>query len=194
MLDEPLGSIDRALRERLIGELSSILRTINQTAIYVTHDQEEAFAIADRVVLMNLGKVEQIGSPEDIFRNPETLFVATFLGLTNFIPGTAQVQNGQHNVETALGTFPISEPLEGEVTVLIRPDSASLNGQSGILFEGKLIEKMFRGNLCQAVIEINEIELTFHFLSNTELPREGTSIMFSLDPREAITIFTDYLP
>jgi ABC-type Fe3+/spermidine/putrescine transport system ATPase subunit len=191
MLDEPLGSIDRALRERLIGELRTILRRINQTAIYVTHDQEEAFAIADRVVLMNQGKIEQIGTPEDIFRNPETLFTATFLGLTNLVPGTAKVQNGQYKVETMLGEFPIPEPLEGEVTVLIRPDSASLNGQSGILFEGKLMEKTFRGNLCQAVIEINNIELAFHFLSNTELPREGTSIKFSLDPREAITIFTD---
>jgi ABC-type Fe3+/spermidine/putrescine transport system ATPase subunit len=189
MMDEPLGSIDRSLRERLMGELRSILRRINQTAIYVTHDQEEAFAIADRVVLMQAGKVEQIGRPEEIFRQPETLFAASFLGFTNLVPGFARIENGQSKVETALGIFPISKHLEGEVTVLIRPDSAFLNGQSGILIEGSLVEKTFRGNLCQAVINFKDVELTFNFLSNSDLPEQGAPIHLSLDPREAITAF-----
>jgi len=191
MLDEPLGSIDRALRERLIVELRSILRQINQTAIYVTHDQEEAFAIADRIVLMNQGKIEQIGRPEEIFRHPETLFAATFLGLTNLIPGMAKVNNGRYKVETALGEFPISESFEGNVTVLIRPDSASLNGQSGIILNGRVVEKTFRGNLSQVVININDVKLTFHFLSNIDLPEVGSTIRLNLDPEEAITAFTN---
>lgn len=191
MLDEPLGSIDRALRERLIADLRSILRKINQTAVYVTHDQEEAFAIADRIVLMNQGKIEQIGSPEEIYRNPETLFAANFLGLKNLVPGSVKIQNGKHKVETGLGVFPISDSFEGDVLVLIRPDAASINGQSGIQFEGTLTQKTFRGNLCQAVIEIDNIELAFHFLSNIDLPPEGTQVKFSLDPREALTIFTN---
>lgn len=189
MLDEPLGSIDRSLRERLMGELRSILRRINQTAIYVTHDQEEAFAIADRIVLMQAGKVEQIGRPEEIFRQPTTLFAAQFLGLTNLISGVARIQDGQCIVKTHLGDFPISNLLEGEVTVLIRPDSASLNGQSGIRIEGTLIEKTFRGNLCQVVINSNDVELKFNFLSNSDLPEEGEDINLRLDPNEAISAF-----
>jgi len=189
MLDEPLGSIDRSLRERLMGELRSILRRMNQTAIYVTHDQEEAFAIADRIVLMQAGKIEQIGRPEEIFKQPETLFAAKFLGLTNLVPGIAKIEDGQCRVKTTLGTFPISKRLEGEVTVIIRPDSASLNSQSGILIEGTLIEKTFRGNLCQAVIISNEVKLAFNFLSNTELPEKGADINLSLDPNEAISAF-----
>jgi ABC-type Fe3+/spermidine/putrescine transport system ATPase subunit len=189
MLDEPLGSIDRTLRERLMGELRSILRRINQTAIYVTHDQEEAFAIADRIVLMQDGRVEQIGEPEQIFRKPETLFAANFLGLTNLIPGIARYEDGQYKVETSLGVFPISEILEGEVTALIRPDSASLNGRSEIQIEGTLIEKTFRGNLCQAVISFNDIELVFNFLSNSDLPEEGTEIQLRFDPQEAVTVY-----
>ena len=76
MLDEPLGSLDRTLRERLVFDLRQILQHSHQTAIYVTHDQEEAFILADRVVLMNAGRVIQIGLPEGIYRHPDSVFVA----------------------------------------------------------------------------------------------------------------------
>jgi ABC-type Fe3+/spermidine/putrescine transport system ATPase subunit len=191
MLDEPLGSIDRSLRERLMSELRSILRGMQQTAIYVTHDQEEAFVIADRIVLMREGKVEQIGKPEEIYRQPSTLFTARFLGLTNLIPGKARVENNQYYVDTSLGSFPISNPAEGSVTVLIRPDSAIVNGHSGIQVNGKLIEKTFRGNLCQARITIEGTELMFNFLSNSNLAQEGEDVQLSFDPQNAVIIFED---
>ncbi len=95
MLDEPLGSIDRTLRERLLTELSHILRQLRQTAIYVTHDQEEAFAISDRVVLLRDGHVEQIGEPQSIYLYPSSRFVAEFLGLTNLIPGVVKTSFGK---------------------------------------------------------------------------------------------------
>jgi len=189
MLDEPLGSIDRSLRERLMSELRRILRQMQQTAIYVTHDQEEAFAISDRIVLMRQGKVEQIGKPEEIYRRPATLFTARFLGLTNLIPGIARAENNQHFVDTSLGSFPISKPLRGSVTVLIRPESAILNGHTGVLLQGKLVEKTFRGNLCQVRISINGTRLKFNFLSNSDLPDEGEDIQLSLDPQDAIIAF-----
>jgi ABC-type Fe3+/spermidine/putrescine transport system ATPase subunit len=190
MLDEPLGSIDRTLRERLMGELRQVLRQLRQTAIYVTHDQEEAFAIADRIVLMQEGKVEQVGRPQEIYRRPVSLFAATFLGLTNLISGVVRVENGQYFLETTLGKFPISKGPEGPVTVLIRPDSASLDGQDGISIHGKLIELTFLGDLCQARISSNDMQLTFNFLSSSDLPDEGEDIKLYLDPQEAITIFT----
>jgi ABC-type Fe3+/spermidine/putrescine transport system ATPase subunit len=162
---------------------------MQQTAIYVTHDQEEAFAIADRIVLMKQGKVEQIGKPEEIYRRPATLFTARFLGLSNLIPGTARAENNQHYVDTSLGSFPISKPLRGPITVLIRPDSATLNGHTGVLLLGKLVEKNFRGNLCQVRISFGETELNFSFLSNSDLPNEGEDIQLSVDPRDAIIAF-----
>jgi len=189
MLDEPLGSIDRSLRERLMSELRRILRQTQQTAIYVTHDQEEAFAIYDRIVLMRQGKVEQIGKPEEIYRRPATLFTARFLGLTNLIPGNARAKNNQHFVDTSLGSFPISKPLRGPVTVLIRPESALLNGHTGVLLQGKLVEKTFRGNLCQVRISINGTLLEFNFLSNSDLPNEGEDIQLSLNPQDPIIAF-----
>jgi ABC-type Fe3+/spermidine/putrescine transport system ATPase subunit len=189
MLDEPLGSIDRSLRERLMSELRRILRQMQQTAIYVTHDQEEAFAISDRIVLMRQGKVEQIGKPEEVYRRPATLFTARFLGLTNLIPGIARAENNQHFVDTSLGSFPISKPLLGTVTVLIRPESALLNGHIGVLLQGKLVEKTFRGNLCRVKISINGTLLEFNFLSNSDLPNEGEDIQLSLNPQDPIIVF-----
>ena len=189
MLDEPLGSIDRSLRERLMSELRRILRQMQQTAIYVTHDQEEAFAISDRIVLMRQGKVEQIGKPEEIYRRPATLFTARFLGLTNLIPGNARAENNQYFVDTSLGSFPISKSLRGPVTVLIRPESAILNGHTGVLLQGKLVEKTFRGNLCQVRISINGTLLEFNFLSNSDLPNEGEDIQLSLNPQDPIITF-----
>ena len=79
MLDEPLGSLDRATRERLMIELRDILRRVGVTALYVTHDQTEAFSVADRVMVLNAGHIEQSGSPEDLYRRPASAFVANFL-------------------------------------------------------------------------------------------------------------------
>src|SRR4030067_153632 len=86
MLDEPLGSLDRNMRERLVVDLERILHQMQQTAIYVTHDQEEAFTIADRIILINSGQIEQIGTPQGIYSAPATIFVARFLEMTNIIP------------------------------------------------------------------------------------------------------------
>src|SRR5258706_15458435 len=87
MLDEPLGALDRALRERLLDELRTILKRVGVTSIYVTHDQAEAFAIADWLVLMNGGRIEQQGQPEAVYRHPATGFAARFLGLANPLGG-----------------------------------------------------------------------------------------------------------
>src|SRR4029450_1956380 len=87
MLDEPLGALDRALRERLPDELRTILKRVGVTSIYVTHDQAEAFAIADWLVLMNAGRIAQQGPPEQVYRHPNSIFVARFMGHTNLVAG-----------------------------------------------------------------------------------------------------------
>ena len=84
MLDEPVGALDRALRARLVPELSQLLRRIGITALYVTHDQDEAFAIADRVAILHRGRIRQVDTPEELWRRPATEFVARFLGFENF--------------------------------------------------------------------------------------------------------------
>ena len=108
MLDEPLGSLDRTLRERLMNELRTILKGVGVTAIYVTHDQQEAFAVADRVVIMDRGHKVQEGRPEEVYQGPATEFVARFLGLTNLLRGTIiNVEEGHAEIETEIGQLEI---------------------------------------------------------------------------------------
>jgi thiamine transport system ATP-binding protein len=188
MLDEPLGALDRNLRERLILDLRAILRKLHQTAIYVTHDQQEAFILADRVVVMNAGKVEQVGAPVEIYRRPASLFVARFLGLSNLFPGKVINREGVRLVETPLGAFPAPAQLMRDVTVLLRPDSVRLDGIGACKLEGRLLEATFRGNTSRILLESHGLHLEFEFLSSTLLPATGDQVQLSFDPQEAIQI------
>src|SRR5690606_17665072 len=94
LLDEPLGALDLKLRKQMQLELKHLQQTLDITFIYVTHDQEEALTMSDRIVVMNKGKIEQIGLPREIYENPTTRFVADFIGQTNIIEGTVTEING----------------------------------------------------------------------------------------------------
>lgn len=188
MLDEPLGALDRNLRERLILDLRLILSQLHQTAIYVTHDQQEAFIVADRVVVMNSGKVEQVGAPREIYRRPASLFVARFLGLGNLFQGNITCPGGKPVVETPLGTFPISTRQAGEVTVLLRPDTFRLDESGAGRLAGRVLETTFRGNTSRVVVETRGVSLELEFLSSTSLPAAGEQVNLSFDPLETIQV------
>ena len=188
MLDEPLGSLDRNLRERLVLDLGEILRRMHQTAIYVTHDQEEAFALADHVVVMNEGQVEQAGTPQAIYKRPTSTFVANFLGLTNLLSGEAYNSDGHTYIKTTFGDFPIEGGVDGQATYLLRPDSMRVDNKGPYVLEGKMIKRSFRGATCRAIIEIQGSSLTFDFLSNTPLPDEGENVKLSFDPQESLQL------
>lgn len=188
MLDEPLGSLDRNLRERLMLDLRHILVSMHQTAIYVTHDQEEAFALADRVVVMNAGRVEQIGTPEEVYSRPKSRFVARFLGLTNLISGQLISKDSGAAIDTPIGEIPIATQARGQVTMLLRPEAASLDGRGDCQLVGQVVEKSFRGSTCRAVIEVNDVKLTFDFLSSVQVPEQGREVTISFDPQEAVQI------
>jgi ABC-type Fe3+/spermidine/putrescine transport system ATPase subunit len=128
MLDEPLGSLDRALREELLEEIQRILTGMGVTALYVTHDQEEALALADRMVIMQAGCIEQVGTPEAVYTHPANEFVARFLGFANLLP--AEVTAATPGMaQTPLGPFPLVEPAQpGAYTLLLRPEAARLGG------------------------------------------------------------------
>jgi ABC-type Fe3+/spermidine/putrescine transport system ATPase subunit len=150
MLDEPLGALDRAMRERLMLDLRRIIKKIGVTAIYVTHDQTEAFAIADRVAVMNAGKVEQFDTPENIFRSPLSAFVARFLGFQNIVQGK-RLPSGA--VETDLGLLQPAIPLPNNqqaVTLLIRPEAALIGDKEEKTGNWKLETPNL--NTCQATI------------------------------------------
>ncbi len=129
MLDEPLGSLDRTLRDELVAELRTILKEVHATALYVTHDQQEAFAIADRLVVMRAGRIAQIGTPYTVYHAPANAFVARFLGLTNLLP-VQQPADQPGYLQTPVGRWhlpalvdAVSAAMATPALLLIRPDS-----------------------------------------------------------------------
>lgn len=189
MLDEPLGSLDRTLKERLMLELPQILRRTEQTVLYVTHDQEEAFAVADRVIVMRAGEVAQIGRPAEIYREPNSPFVAEFLGLDNLLSGQAEPAETGSKVQTRLGTFDIDESLVGEVTLLVRPEAARLDGEGDWELTGELVERSFRGGSQRAVLRLEEdLVFSFDFSSSDSLPPLGQTVTISLPLPDSIQV------
>lgn len=128
MLDEPLGSLDRVLRDQLLTDLRQWLQHLGQTALYVTHDQQEAFAIADRVALMNAGQVEQEATPVALYRRPATPFAARFLGFKNLLPArvaaTAPLTLHTEIAELQPQDQTLPRPQAADVMALIRPEAA----------------------------------------------------------------------
>jgi ABC-type Fe3+/spermidine/putrescine transport system ATPase subunit len=185
MLDEPLGSLDRNLRERLTSDLRLILRGVNQTAIYVTHDQEEAFTVADRLVVMQVGRVVQVGTPQDIYSRPASPFVAGFVGLTNLVEGTATATG----IETPIGRFPNPDRVHGPVTVLIRPEGARLAESGGCTLTGTVLDRSFRGRSYRLTLEMNGVRLAFDLPSSEHVPAEGQSVKVCLEGEAAVQVF-----
>ncbi len=178
LLDEPLGALDRALRERLLADLARILRATRQTAIYITHDQDEAYTIADRVAVMNAGQIAQLDTPETLYRQPASPWVARFLGLDNILEGQARAGA----LETAVGSFPYPGPARGPVQILLRPDAATLGDTGEISLRGRLMEKTLRGGLQSLWLEVNGIRLRFEFPAAASLPDVGAPLSLGLPP------------
>ena len=138
LLDEPLSNLDSKLRERMRFELKEIQRKLHLTILYVTHDQEEAMAVSDRIVLMNEGRIRQAGSPEELYEKPENLFSARFLGRSNEISGTISAATGDRIVlETASGLHLPLKPSHSTVmeagadaTAVIRYEKTVIRGDS----------------------------------------------------------------
>lgn len=159
MLDEPLSNLDAKLRVEMRTEIRRICKEFGLTAIYVTHDQKEALSIADRMAILDGGHFAQIGAPEEIYRNPSSKLVASFIGETNFIPGEISGKSGEDfEVKTELGKFTgrsagfEKAPNQGEqVALSIRPECLSLTDKKADdnCIAGKLDESIYLGEVAQ---------------------------------------------
>ena len=207
MLDEPLGALDRQLREELMIELRRILKAAQLTAIYVTHDQAEAFAVADRVAVLNAGRLEQIDTPSNLYARPATEFVARFLGMPNLIGGTVlSYAAGVAVINTPIGLLHVSTdrslPIDQAVTLLIRSDAHAATIEvdpfadssdewfaetpPANVLHGSVQEVSFRGRYRRVVIRANELDLVFEVETSAPLPA-GHPVKVSL-PSEAIRV------
>ena len=148
LLDEPLGALDLKLRRQMQDELKAIQTRVGTTFVHVTHDQEEAMALADLVVVMNAGRIEDAGPPQRVYARPATRFTASFMGESTLIEGrVAEAGGGNVQVETALGRFVIAgeAALGAAVTLAARPENIRLGG-TGQRLAGLTIEELsFQG-------------------------------------------------
>ncbi len=181
LLDEPLSNLDAKLRIEMRREIRRIVKEGGLTGVYVTHDQEEALSMADRMAVLNKGRIEQLGTAEEVYRNPHTAFVSGFIGETNLVQGkTIEVRGEFAMIETAAGalvgriTRREWNPAAGEeVIVSIRPEAWRVEAQSGENpVTGKIIERSYLGQRIQYVVETpigpqQVVELNPHLVRET---------------------------
>ncbi len=192
LLDEPLSNLDAKLRDSMRVEIRRICKERNLTAIYVTHDRREALSMADRIAVIDKGAVQQIGSPEDIYRRPANRFVAGFLGDCNFISGSMISSDGDKSiVKTAIGelTSACKVPSSGNVAcVMIRPEGIILDKADGSnTFEGTVEGGVPLGEISSWNISAGGCRLVA-----TELGigrrMQGDKCRFSIDPGNVVLL------
>jgi spermidine/putrescine transport system ATP-binding protein len=181
LLDEPLGALDLKLRRQMQLELKDIQSEVGLTFLHVTHDQEEAMTMADTVAVMNQGKIEQMGAPEDLYESPKTAFVATFLGQSNLFVGKATASS-PGVVQVVASGFELRVPADravahrGTVTVGIRPEKVTIHtskphtsSDQTVVGPGRVVDASFSGVSTQYLVDVPGLgELTV-FAQNTSL-------------------------
>lgn len=183
LLDEPFSNLDARLRVRLREELRKLIDQINITTLFVTHDQEEALMLSDRIVVLNAGKVEQIGTPEEIYETPATRFVAEFIGWCTLLEG--EVQNGTFT-STAGFSMPVPSAANGPQLLVLRPEylrpaaaSAEVPG-----FRGVVQSSEYYGSMTRMVLLVcgERLLMEAHFLAGKR-PQIGDEIHIQVDPQ-----------
>ncbi|WP_135853340.1 ABC transporter ATP-binding protein [Halorussus salinus] len=190
LFDEPLASLDRKLRKQMQVELRKIHEKTQGAFFYVTHDQEVAMTLSDRLAVMNEGQIEQVGPPEEIYRNPASPFVADFIGDTNLFDGRARTEDGRTAVEVGNGdgfSFTSSKEVrEGDVTVSIRPEDFSLVENGGATFEGEIVERYFQGDQTNYIVDTGAEDL-----SEVQVVMQGRDTPVSRGERASFAVEED---
>ena len=197
LLDEPLGALDLKLRKQMQGELKALQRRLGITFIYVTHDQEEALTMSDRIAVMNRGRLEQVGTPEEVYNHPETKFVADFIGESNIIEGYVEDMT-EDSIEVTMesGKAVIPETgyrMEEMVYLCIRPENLKISTEpkEGFRFRGQVREHIFIGSTNKTMIEMpNGQMLKSVTPAEDELVAVGMTVNVYWNPGKAVVMRT----
>jgi putative spermidine/putrescine transport system ATP-binding protein len=184
LLDEPLSALDAKIRDDLRAEIRRIQRQLNITTIYVTHDQEEALALSDRIVVMSKGRMEQVGEPFEIYNNPATGFVASFVGQLNRLPVTiddpalGRLRFGRYELRT---TSMIEPPAGTEVSLMMRPEEITLDAEEENVLGGTVENVTFLGSIVRVQVAVDGSKLIADLFNERllELPAAGDAIQVS---------------
>jgi iron(III) transport system ATP-binding protein len=201
LLDEPLSNLDAKLRERMRFEIKSLVRRMNMTSVYVTHDQAEAMVISDRIAVMDSGNIVQIGPPEEIYKKPANRFVADFIGTTNFIPGeivevlkekdlvTIHTEFGQKILcrmfDSAMAT------LNKKVHVSIRPEDIEIytepSTERNNLFKGTIAHRAYLGNFLYFFVNVDSTMIRVQAPYDIG-QKEGEDLFLFLNPEKCVIL------
>ncbi len=198
LLDEPLSNLDAKLRIELRSQIRNICKSSGITTVYVTHDQKEALSMADRIAIIRDGRIEQLGTPSELYRRPRDRFVAEFLGETNFIKGEATANGDSLSVRTPAGELTAARldhsPDSGEVLCSIRPESIRLvEPGSPASLPGKRLETTYLGETAQHLVELKgAVRVKIAELNPPELrldpARAPTEVAIAIDPSDVVVL------
>ena len=181
LLDEPLGALDLKLRRQMQDELKSIQQRVGTAFVHVTHDQEEAMALADHVVVMNNGRIEDEGPPERVYGHPATRFSATFMGESTILAGRVMA-NG--DIVTALGKFAGAACRSGDtVHVAIRPEHLMLGSGT----DAKVTDVVYHGSFKRVTAMLDGVPLLARVAADAQV-KPGDVAAFACDPRRAVIL------
>ena len=201
LLDEPLSNLDAKLRLHMRRVIRKLCKQLNLTTIYVTHDQKEALSMADRIAVLRDGRIEQIGTPIDLYNRPINRFVAEFVGETNFIEGQVTGQkDGSWIVQSAAGAIRGTTPLEHVVagasaTISVRPEAVTIGGNGTAAdgmnrIEGTLVDTVYLGEFAQYEVQIagGIVVKVLQQNPRTEPPPPGKKVTLEFNPADAIVL------
>ena len=199
LLDEPLGALDLKLRKQMQLELKRLQKKLNITFIYVTHDQEEALTMSDRIAIMHDGVVDQLASPTDIYEKPATRFVATFIGETNTYDGcVTSMKDGIANVTLENGAVKVkcddSFSILEYATISVRPEKMRFDSKPHEGFELVAVVKdyIYVGSILKCIVSLpNGNELKIERLAGQDLPEIGSRIYPYWNPEDGVLIHND---
>jgi thiamine transport system ATP-binding protein len=184
MLDEPLGALDREWRERLLTEIRTLLERAHVPAVYVTHDHDEAFALATRVVVMRAGRVVQEGTPVDVWRSPVDAWTATFLGFGPAVD--AEVAGGQLRTPWSDLRAPAGVA-DGRVVVVLRPDAVNVDVRGPV--RGKVVRTTFAGDRVDVVVDAGAGGPMLRVrMRPSDAPEPGMRLQLSVDA-DAVLVY-----
>ncbi|MGH6762535.1 MAG: ABC transporter ATP-binding protein [Phyllobacterium sp.] len=192
LLDEPLSNLDAKLRERARVWLRELQERLNVTTIYVTHDQAEALAVSDRVAVMSMGNLRQLGSPKDIYERPTDSFVADFIGSSNFLDAKLIEENSAYNVVelkngARLKTAPGKAGADGSLVVAIRPERIEIvPTASGNTLETEIAGSTYLGSTYQYAVDVAGAEL--RIITSADIPAGKVHVRI---PPEATAVYAD---
>ena len=182
LFDEPLSNLDAKLRETVRMEIRAIQRRYKITTVYVTHDQEEALSISDRVVVMDGGRVVQTGTPEEIYKKPRNEFIAHFIGKSNVLKAEAVFsEGGKRFAKTAIGDLEVDSPeLEAGTGLSVRPEDIVVNPRGGAnVFAGRVTNVVFLGRYKQVSVDTNGAGMLLEVDKDVEIA-EGAELSYAV--------------